>query len=362
MSSGRLRVWYRQVVALLCLRILRPFCIDRSIGEYVSLSAVGFHEAFENNPQIIFQGRKRGVKLCSRWLPNICSVIVHYLETDLWLDPRMHYWWRRIGIAEPLIECLYLLSPHTTSGYNDYKKYRISPEVQKPEGRIVVFTVLTGDYDNIKDPLFISPGVDYILFTNREIQRKVWRTVKIENAGLTDIMLSRRVKMLPQEYLPKGYDSSIYVDANVVIFGDITMLTTRLNNNCHFAVTSHSVRQTVKEEMDELVAIGKVDGAVADSIYARYRQEGFKDDYGLAECTVLIRCCNDERLDSLMKTWWEEFSTNGLGRDQISIMYSIWKQNYKEYCLLDGHVMNNQFCIAIGHREWFESISRNSWF
>lgn len=351
MSSGRLRVWYRQVVALLCLRILRPFCIDRSIGEYVSLSAVGFHKAFENNPQIIFQGRKRGVKLCSGWLPNLCPVIVHYLSTNLWKDPKMTRWWKRIGIAEALIDNLYLLAPHDSCGYNDYKEFIISPNEQKTQGRIVVYTVLTGNYDNIQDPLFVTPCVDYLLFTNHDIRKKVWKTVKIDNSGLTDLMLSRRVKMLPQEYLPAGYDYSIYVDANVIIFGDITMLTTKLNDYCHFAVSAHSVRNTVKAELDELVAIGKVDGRVARTIYARYQEEGFIDNLGLAECTVLVRSCNNKRLDSLLQAWWEEFATNGLGRDQISIMYCIWKQNYDEYCLLEGHVMNNQFCTVISHKQ-----------
>ena len=143
--SGKLREWYRQLAAIFCFRILKPFCIDQSIGQYVSLSAVGFHKAFENNPQIVFQGCRRGLGFYSHRISRCCSVIVHYLAADLWKDPRMTRWWRRIGIAEPLIDSLYLLAPPSTCGYNDYKEYSIAPNTQKPQGRIVVYTVLTGN-------------------------------------------------------------------------------------------------------------------------------------------------------------------------------------------------------------------------
>lgn len=351
MSSGRLRDWYRQVVALLCLRILRPFCIDRSIGKYVSLSACGFHEAFASTPQIIFQGRGLGIKLFPHKLHRVCSIIVHFLSTDLWKGAFMVRQWRRIGIAEPLIDNMdLLLASYKTCGYNDYKEFFLPSNAQKPQGRIVVYTVLTGDYDNIKDPLYVTPDVDYFLFTNRDIKCKVWKTIKVENEGFTDLLLSRRVKMLPQEYLPSAYDFSIYVDANVIIFGDITMLTTKLNEHCHFAVTAHSVRDSVRDELDELVRLGKVKEEIANSVYARYMAEGFKDDLGLAECTVLVRRCNDDCLSSFMQSWWEEFSTNGLYRDQPSLMYCLWKERYKGYELMEGHVMNNQFCTVKSHK------------
>ena len=97
--------------------------------------------------------------------------------------------------------------------------------------------------------------------------------------------------------------------------------------------------------------LGKVTSSAADSIFARYSSEGFNDNVGLPECTVLVRSCRSKVLNDLMHGWWEEFSSNGLGRDQVSLMYCIWKQRFSEYILLDGHVMNNQFCTVISHRK-----------
>lgn len=351
MSKGGL-FFYRHFWGLICLRVLRPYCVDRSIEKFVSLKACGFHEAFDANPQIIFRNRRKGLKLFPRRLNRVCEVIVHYLSKGYWKEKGVAKWLERIGIAEPLLDDMdLLLAPHDTCGYNDYKKYTVEPGSRRPAGRIVVYTVLTGDYDRLKDPLFVTPGVDYILFTNQDIHKKVWKTVRVENEGLTDLMLSRRIKMLPHEYLPAGYDISIYADANVILFGDITLLAAKLGSHCHFAVSAHSVRNTVKDELGELVKIGKVSVFLAEQILTRYHSEGFRDDLGLAECTVLVRSCHSGRLDNLMLEWWKEFSTNGLGRDQISLMYCIWKLSFSEYVLLDGHVMGNQFCTVISHKK-----------
>ena len=345
-----MRVFFRKILALLCFRMVRPYFIDRSIGQYVKLTDYGFHEAFENNPQIVFENKPGGLKWGKRFLPEACWYINRYIAKGLWTNlPEAVL--RRMGVAEPLIGHLdLLLAPHDTYGYNDYKKYSISPEARMPEGKMVVYSVMTGDYDNIIDPLYVTPGIDYLLFTNREIKKKVWKTIKVDNDGLSDLMLSRRIKMLPQEYLPKGYDTCIYVDANVIIFGDITMLATKLNEQCHFAVSAHSVRNKVKEELDELVNLGMVDCSLADIVFSRYIAEGFEDNLGLGECTALVRHCGNYGLDKLMQTWWKEFSINGLNRDQISLMYCIWKEEYKAYELMDGHVMGNQFCTVQSHK------------
>lgn len=351
-----MRDFLRKTLALWCLRLVRPYFIDRSIGQYVKLTDYGFHEAFENNPQIVFESKRSGLKWGKRFLPKACWYLNRYLAKGLWTNQREAVL-RRVGVAEPLLEHLdMLLAPHDTCGYNDYKKYSISPDVQKPEGKMVVYTVLTGDYDNIVDPLYVTPGVDYLVFTNREIKKKVWKTIKVDNGGLSDLMLSRRIKMLPQEYLPQGYNTNIYVDANVIIFGDITMLATKLNEQCHFAVSAHSMRNKVKEELDELVNLGKVESSLADNVFSRYIAEGFEDNLGLAECTVLVRHGGNYGLDKLMQTWWKEFSTNGLNRDQISLMYCIWKEDYKMYELMDGHVMGNQFCTVQSHKK---NVSQN---
>ena len=104
----------------------------------------------------------------------------------------------------------------------------------------VIYTVITGDYDTIKQPQVITPGADYFLFTNNhEIKDAgAWKVVYLDedeidgyipevaddNVRIRNIRLSRKVKMLAHKYLPEGCDMSIYLDADMLIRSDLNSL------------------------------------------------------------------------------------------------------------------------------------------
>ena len=45
----------------------------------------------------------------------------------------------------------------------------------------LIYTIITGNYDNIKQPLVIEEGVEYVLFTNNPgiVEAGVWKVVQI---------------------------------------------------------------------------------------------------------------------------------------------------------------------------------------
>ena len=72
----------------------------------------------------------------------------------------------------------------------------------------------------------VEEGVEYVLFTNnREIKDAgVWKVVQIpselwqgRSERENNILLSRKVKMLPHKYLTEGAEWSIYIDADMLI-------------------------------------------------------------------------------------------------------------------------------------------------
>ena len=71
----------------------------------------------------------------------------------------------------------------------------------------VLYTVITGSYDSVKQPLVVEDGVDYYLFTNNPsiTDARVWKVVQIpsevwqgRSERENNILLSRKVKMLPK--------------------------------------------------------------------------------------------------------------------------------------------------------------------
>lgn len=227
-------------------------------------------------------------------------------------------------------------------------------QIPEKNDRIAIYTVMTGDYDGIKTPLYKSANCDYFLFTNNEniLEVKGWHVIHIKEP-ISNLLLSRKIKMLPHLFLPSKYDVSIYVDASVLIFGNIVELTQYLNKDVSFAVTKHSVRTKVIDELNvcyEYNIISEQAYNQALARYAEFRKEGFKDDMGLAECGILIRRHSDKELQQLMELWWHEFQ-NGCGRDQIYLMPAIHHLRFKAYRLVDGLVFSNQFCVVEGHNK-----------
>ena len=198
---------------------------------------------------------------------------------------------------------------------------------------IIIYTIITGNYDSIKQPLVEEEGVEYLLFTNNaEIKEGgVWKIVQIpveQWQGRTEkennILLSRKVKMLPHKYLSEGAEWSIYIDADMLIKRPLTELLKDLHNDTLFAACRHSYCTSVRAEIEDLVAKGMVDEKQVQYQWQRYLEWGFKDNLCISENGLLIRRHNDARVAQLMELWWEEYQ-NGCLRDQVSLMPCMYK-------------------------------------
>lgn len=172
-----------------------------------------------------------------------------------------------------------------------------------------VYTIITGNYDTIKQPLELTPGADYFLFTNNSHigEAGVWRVVHIPSLNLgsrsekeNNILLSRRVKMLVHEYLPKGYDVSVYLDADMLLKKSFSELLDKMADNRLMAACRHSYCASVKEEIDDLLAKCMVDALQIENQWQRYMDWGFKDDIGISENGLLIRRHNEPHVVELM--------------------------------------------------------------
>ena len=71
----------------------------------------------------------------------------------------------------------------------------------KPKSKIVVYSVLTGNYDDVHEILYKEEDVDYLLFTNNpSLTSKTWQVILVQS-DLDNVLLSREIKMMPHKYL-----------------------------------------------------------------------------------------------------------------------------------------------------------------
>lgn len=328
------------------LKSLKPcFC-----NEYVELCNHlyyrGFHPSICSHPSILFDD-KSIINKEKRFISIKLTILAKFIQLGLLKSEKGHQILKTLGIPLYYGRGLefWFVEPHS-----EMIPYSV-PNLRKEHRNVVVYTVLTGDYDVVNEILYKEEGVDYLLFTNnRKIKSRTWRVVYVES-NLDDVLLSREIKMLPHKYIGTKYDESVYIDANAVIYGEIAQLTNYLNDNCTLILTKHSQRNTVKEEFDACVSLKGINAEVAQKQYLGYLYRGFHDDNSipLVECGIIIRNHNDSTLQEVMRVWFEEYKC-GIKRDQLSIIPVISLLNFKNFLIIDGSVWHNQFNKLVNHK------------
>ena len=222
----------------------------------------------------------------------------------------------------------------------------------------IIYTVITGAYDSIKQPRVIEAGVEYVLFTNdREIRDAgVWKVVQIPSeewpgrtARENDILLSRKVKMLPHLFLPERAEWSIYIDADMAIKRPLTELLNNLHSKTLFAACRHSYCKNVEEEIEDLLSQNMVQPEQVKEQWQKYVEWGFRDDLGISENGLLIRKHNNQHVQSLMQLWWKEYQ-QGCLRDQVSLMPCMYKANFVPYFqFIEKNIRANEYLEVLKH-------------
>jgi len=213
---------------------------------------------------------------------------------------------------------------------NLIKKAKEEVKKAEKEDKIVVYTCITGGYDSLMEPAVVTPGVDYVCFTdNPGLKSKNWKIVPMpeELNGLSEVKQQRGVKILAHRYL-SDYDISVWVDGAVQVKGNIKEYLKSLDFGkfCVF-IPEHPVRKCIYAEKDACIRTKKIKGdgiALAEKQMKRYREEKFPSNYGLVQTNVMMRRHNDPYCKELMEKWWEELKDNS-HRDQLSFNYALWK-------------------------------------
>lgn len=340
-----LRPWLMVIFRHFCLNMRHLFQSEDCVLKQ-QLKSNGFHRAIYNHPSILF-GKRTLVKSNKNNFLNLkIKFITKCIRIGLLKTRQGYQLLSKLGISSCFGNGLEFWFEESHSPIVPY----VIPDYDKPcKRKVAVYTALTGDYDHVNEILYKEVGVDYFLFTNNpSIRSNTWKVVFV-NSELDNQLLSREIKMLPHKYLDNEYDLSIYIDANAIIYGELSHLSYYCDENISLAVTKHSIRNTLKEEFDACVSIKGIDREKADLQYERYVRDGFVDNIPLVECGLLVRNHHDIALQKLMEEWYLEYQ-NGIRRDQLSLLPSISKLHFDRYTVLDGSVWHNQYFKLVSHK------------
>ncbi len=188
--------------------------------------------------------------------------------------------------------------------------------------RWCIYTTLFGAYDDLRAPVDPPDGIDLLCFTDTDARHDGWRSIKVDTAE-GPIRDSRRYKLLPHRFLA-DYDASLYVDANLLLSGDIGRFVRRWCLDRPMVMWRHAVRCDVYDEAIAVLARSKADPARVVRQMVEYEAAGLPRSTGLVEASFMWRDHRDAATRTLMEAWDGELRRQS-ARDQFSLGYLMWK-------------------------------------
>lgn len=220
--------------------------------------------------------------------------------------------------------------------------------------KLVIYTVSTGKYDNIKEPIYIDDNIDYYIFTEQNISdNSVWKKKEIPEfiKKMPALDQARYIKTHPHEFFTE-YDYSMFIDGNIRITCDIKPLFyTLIASKKIMAIHKHQVRNCIYDEAKAIYAAGKANKKNLKEQMSQYKKDGFPPDFGLFETNIVIREHNSLECKKIMNDWWKEMD-KWTKRDQLSFTYSLWKNGKlaEDVLSLGNNSRRNPYFIVDSHK------------
>jgi hypothetical protein len=210
----------------------------------------------------------------------------------------------------------------------------------------VIYTCITGGYDNLIEPTYVTEGFDYVCFTDDEtLTSNTWdiRPMPKETDGLSLVKKQRYVKVNPHKVLSE-YDLSIWIDGNIAVTDNLFdfMKEYNIDGSVSVYVPKHPSRVGVFEEVNAILGFQKDTFENMKPQIERYQKEGLPQNTGLLQSRILVRKHNDPSCIKLMEAWFNEIR-NGSHRDQISFNYAAWKNPQIQFVYLNEWVYKSKY-------------------
>jgi GT2 family glycosyltransferase len=190
--------------------------------------------------------------------------------------------------------------------------------------RLAIYTAICSGYDSIKLPNTLDPRLDYILFSDRPAPATgVWQVRPVTYYHQDETRRARYVKTHPHLLLP-DYDIAIWIDAHIMILGDIYPMIARfIASKGVVAAVPHPGRTSIYEELGACIQRKIDDAETMRQQVARYRAAGF-DHSDLIETNLMMFRLPDQRARAFLDVWWREIDCYSK-RDQLSVNYALQK-------------------------------------
>lgn len=187
--------------------------------------------------------------------------------------------------------------------------------------RIVFYTAVFGEYDNLLLPDHIDPDVDYVCFTDRaRNDYGVWQIRAAPYFHPDPTRIARWVKTHPHELFPK-HDIAVWLDANIVLKSGVHRYVELVEReNADLGLISHPHRACFYDEAEACKRLKKDSPKLIDRQVEHYRKAGLPLKQPLFETGFMIVPLRKRETADALHLWWQQIE--GFSRrDQLGLAW-----------------------------------------
>lgn len=230
--------------------------------------------------------------------------------------------------------------------------------MEKEQIGTVVYTAIFGGRDDLVDPKYVNPTFKYVCFTDdKSVRSDVWEIRHCSPIFPDPAMSAKLFKVLPQNFFQE-FETSIWVDGNMVIVSDVSHLLDLVDTRHTLACFDHKVSAIdpvgcIYDEAAKLlkqIEEGKHPTLDPEPIRKQVKRlitDGYPKRYGLISGNLLVRRHMDEKCTQMMEKWWFEI-LRGSRRDELSFNYLAWKTGFK-FNYVNGDFKDNNLFVMLKH-------------
>lgn len=177
---------------------------------------------------------------------------------------------------------------------------------------MTIYTAIFSHYDDLKPPLVITPGWEYICFTDQNITSDVWQIKKVPSARCPKRQ-TNDFKIMYYQYILDSY--SIWVDASFYINCDLNKWWSKhFKGNITFM--KHPDRDCFYQEASKCIELKKDDPDIITRQVNCYRSFNLPDHAGMVAAGIIMRV--DTVATRSFCQHWAHYLSLGSKRDQLA--------------------------------------------
>lgn len=204
---------------------------------------------------------------------------------------------------------------------------------------VAIYTAITGEKDELVDPVYIDSEADYYCFTDKprlyKSKSKVWNIIKIDEnrfpKNFRQEKLYKFYKVNPHKIpVLQNYDFTIWVDANIVVKDFMVPLIERLEGKT-WGLWEHDQRNCIYEAAKCVVELKYETGDIIYKQMKVYKKQKYPEKNGIFITGLIVRDHRDGKTNRVQDFWWSEIEPDEKTfRCQFSFNYALWKNKVNE--------------------------------